>query len=286
MLIEKIKKANSDYSVNELCVLFTVSLSSYYYQIKPKVLSPEKEQMMVEIKAISQRTGNTYGKRRMLIELLVLGYQLGLYLTASLMKRAHIVAIRPQKKHIYPDNGKEQKYFPNLLNRQFNPKTVNTHWVGDITYVRTHQGWSYLACVLDLASKEIVGHAFSQQPNAELAKEALQHAIRMQQPDTALLMFHSDQGTQYSAHLFAQYLSTLKITQSMSRRGNCWDNSVMERFFRSLKTERLNHVTLTNHFSAQSVVESYIRFYNYERLHSTIGYTTPNKFSIKMKKAA
>jgi putative transposase len=202
------------------------------------------------------------------------------------MKRAHVVAIRPQKKHYYPDNGKEQKYFPNLLNRQFNPETINTHWVGDITFVRTHQGWSYLASVLDLASKEIVGRAFSQHPNAELAKQALQHAIKMQQPDTAQLMFHSDQGVQYSAHLFTKYLRDLNITQSMSRRANCWDNSVMERFFRSLKTERLNHITLVNHFSAKSVVESYIKFYKYERLHSAIGYTTPNKHSRNMKKTA
>lgn len=241
---------------------------------------------MIEIKAISKKTGNTYGKRRMQAELLDKGYQLGLYQTASLMKRAHVVAIRPQKKHYYPCSGKEQKYFPNLLNRQFNPKTVNTYWVGDITFVRTHQGWSYLACVLDLASKEVVGWAFSQHPNAELAKRALQHAIRMQQPDTTQLMFHSDQGTQYSAHLFAKYLRELKITQSMSRRGNCWDNSVMERFFRSLKTERLNHLMLVNHSSTKPVVESYIRFYNYERLHSAIGYTTPNKQSRNMKKAA
>ncbi len=264
-----------------------MSLSSYYYQIQQKELNPKKEKMMIEIKVISQRTGNTYGKRRMLIELLNKGYEVGIYQTASLMKRAQVVAIRPQKKHYYADNGKEQKYFPNLLNRQFSPKTANTYWVGDITYVRTHQGWSYLACVLDLASKEIVGWAFSQQPNVnQLAKKALQHAIRMQQPDTAQLMFHSDQGTQYSAHLFTKFLHELKVTQSMSRRGNCWDNSVMERFFRSLKTERLNHTTLINHFSAKSVIESYIRFYNYERLHSAIGYTTPNKQSRIMKKAA
>jgi len=95
--------------------------------------------------------------------------------------------------------------------------------VGDITYIKTHQGWSYLTCVPDLGSKEIVGWALSQSPNAELAKKALQHAIKMQQPKTNQLMFHSDQGVQYSAHLFVNYLKKLKITQSMSRRGNCWE---------------------------------------------------------------
>ena len=105
-MIEKIKKASPSYSVNELSKLFHVSLSSYYHQIQPKELNPEKEKMMIEIKAISQRTGHTYGKRRMLVELLDKGYEIGIYQTASLMKRAQVVAIRPQKKHYYADNGK------------------------------------------------------------------------------------------------------------------------------------------------------------------------------------
>ena len=147
---------------------------------------------------------------------------------------------------------------------------VNTHWVGDITYVRTHQGWSYLACVLDLGSKEIVGWAMSKHPNAALAKEALRHAVRRQQPDTSKLLFHSDQGVQYSANLFVDYLNKLNITQSMSRRGNCWDNSVMERFFRSLKTERLNLLSFINHKAAVTTVESYLYFYTLKGTEVTI----------------
>ena len=142
-MIEKMKKANSSCSVKELCRLFDMSLSSYYYQIQQKELNPKKEKMMIEIKVISQRTGNTYGKRRMLVELLNKGYEVGIYQTASLMKRAQVVAIRPQKKHYYADNGKEQKYFPNLLNRQFSPKTANTYWVGDITYGAPSLRWRH-----------------------------------------------------------------------------------------------------------------------------------------------
>lgn len=220
------------------------------------------------------------------IELINKGFQLGVYQTATLMKRAEVVAICPKKRHCYPNNGLEDKYFSNLLNREFRPNSTNTHWVGDITYIKTYQGWSYLACVLDLGSKEVVGWALSQTPNAQLAKEALTHAIKMQNPNTQQLMFHSDQGTQYSAKLFVDCLSQLKITQSMSRRGNCWDNAVMERFFRSLKTERLNQLTFINHLSAVKVIQSYIRFYNYKRLHSAIDYLTPNQKSQKMKKAA
>ncbi len=119
--------------------------------------------------------------------------------------------------------------------------------VGDITYIRTWQGWSYLACVMDLSTKEVVGYALSQSPNKQLAVEALNNAIKCKQPNTQDLLFHSDQGVQYSASLFRNRLSELNMTQSMSRRGNCWDNAVMERFFRSLKTERLNHLSFINH---------------------------------------
>lgn len=278
------KEAYPNYCINELCAAFNVSPSSYYYQpVKP---SEEELTLITLIKQLSEESGNCYGKRRIQVDLKELGYQLGLCRTATLMSKANVVAIRPKQRHYYPDSGVEHKYAPNLLKREFSPKTLNTHWVGDITYIRTHQGWSYLACVLDLATKEIVGYAMSTSPNAQLAKDALDNAIKRNHPDTNLLMFHSDQGVQYSAKEFRNRLSQLKITQSMSRRGNCWDNAVMERFFRSLKTERLNHLTFINHQSAVGIVESYIRFYNYKRRHSTIDYMTPHQKYVEMKKAA
>jgi putative transposase len=128
----------------------------------------------------------------------------------------------------------------------------------------------YLACVLDLASKEIVGHALSQTPDAKLANEALLDAGNRQQLNRRKLMFHSDQGVQYSAKIVRDKLALLNITQSMSHGGNCTDNAVMERFFRSLKTERLNNITFINHASQVDEVESYIRFYNYKRRHSSL----------------
>lgn len=280
------KKANPNYSVHELCSLFQLSESTYYAQIRPKPLKTDETMMITAIKSIAIETGSIYGRRRMKVALATKGFQVGAYRTVRLMKQAAVKAIRPSRKHYYPNAGKAHLIAPNLLDRQFNPEQVNTHWVGDITYIRTHQGWSYLACVLDLATKEIVGWAMSKRPNAELAKAALSHAIRRQQPDTAKLMFHSDQGVQYSAKLFIHYLNMLKITQSMSRRGNCWDNSVMERFFRSLKSERLNHVSFIHHAAAVSIVESYIYFYNYKRLHSSLGYITPVQKMAELEKAA
>lgn len=152
------KKEVIKYSVTELCSVFNVSMSSYYY--KPVLPNLVDINFITLIKAISSESRNSYGKRRIQAELNGRGHEIGLHKTASLMSKANIVAIRPKKKHYYPNSGQEHKYAPNLLKREFYPETHNTHWVGDITYIATHQGWSYLACVLDLSTKEIVGYAF------------------------------------------------------------------------------------------------------------------------------
>lgn len=190
------------------------------------------------------------------------------------------------KRHYYLSSGKAHRYAANLLKRQFTPATHNSHYVGDITYIRHHHGWSYLACVLDLSTKEIIGFALSTKPDSALAKMALNNAIERQLPNTNNLMFHSDQGCQYSSKEFRTHLSDLNITQSMSRRGNCLDNAVMERFFRSLKTERLNHLSFINHQAVIDEVESYIQFYNYCRRHSSIGYFTPHQKCNELKNTA
>ena len=192
------------------------------------------------------------------------------------MKMANIKAIRPKKRHYYPNTGKLHKRADNLLNREFNQTNSNTHWLGDITYIKTYQSWSYLACVLDLASRQVIGWALSKQPNAQLAQDAMDNAINRYQPNTDNLMFHSDQGTQYSSKAFIDYCSKNSITQSMSRKGNCWDNTpqggtkqsaVMERLFRSLKAERLNHQSFANHFEVVQNVESYFCLYNYKEIY-------------------
>jgi len=279
-----VKKANPDFRISELCRVFELSCSSFYY--KPRPQSTEKQALIQSIEQAFSDSNSTYGKRRIQADLLDLNCKVGVYAIATIMKKSGLTAIRPKKKHYYPNAGEEQMYAPNLLIRQFNPTTYNTHWVGDITYIKSHQGWSYLACVLDLGTREVVGYALSTQPNAALAIAALNNAIQRQRPNTQALMFHSDQGCQYSAHVFREKLKHLGIKQSMSRRGNCWDNAVMERFFRSLKTERLNHLAFINHSSVISVVEQYIQFYNYKRRHSSIDYKTPHQKYNELKKAA
>ncbi len=253
------KKAHPDFSVTELCNALGVCSSSFYYDAKTP--SEADEVLNILVKLIFNESGYTYGKRRIQAELLGIGCHVGLYKISKVMRNQRLKAIRPKTRHHYPTSGTEHKYAPNLIKRKFVPETYNTHYVGDITYIKHHRGWSYLACVLDLATKEIVGYALSTSPDALLTKAALDDAVQRQQPDTSKLIFHSDQGVQYSAGAFRKRLKTLKITQSMSRRGNCLDNAVMERFFRSLKTERLNNISFINHESVVCVkLKNTLRF--------------------------
>lgn len=175
------KKATS-YTVQELCRLFNVSVSTYYYQASEKPADIEKQEIIDAIKDVAVEHGHTYGKRRMQPALQKKGFELGLFKISTLMKQSNVVAIVPKKKHYYANTGEVHKKSPNLLNRQFDQETALTHWVGDITYCRTHQGWSYLACVLDLGTKEVVGWSMSKSPNAQLAKDALRNAIQKHRP--------------------------------------------------------------------------------------------------------
>jgi transposase InsO family protein len=172
-----------------------VPIASYYYR---PVARPEAAKYTEALTVLHEENLHAYGRRRMKIALDGQGIQLGVFKISRHMRKAGIIAKVPKKPHYYP-SGNELPNIPNQLNRQFNPDQVNTHWVDDITYIRNHGGWSYLATVLDLGSREIVGYALSQSPDAQLTREALLNAIRIQQPDTHQLMFHSDQGVKYTA---------------------------------------------------------------------------------------
>ncbi len=270
-MIRQLIKAEPLIAIQRLCRLLELPVSSYYYL---PVIHPEEVAIKQKMVEIFEGSFHSYGKRRLSFDLKKESFDIGVFKTARLMKTLGLVAKRPKKAHYYTA-GKEQQTTPHLLKREFNPTEINTRWVGDITYIRSHQGWSYLATVMDLANREIVGYALSKTPDAELAKKALTNAVAKHQPNTNGLMFHSDQGVQYNAKVFKETLHDHKIIQSMSRRGCCWDNAVQERFFRNLKTEYLNDLTFINHQSVVTAVERYIWFYNYKRLNSVIDYLTP-----------
>lgn len=240
----------------------------------------ETVKLNVAAREIHREMDATYGSRRMCAELNAQGFTVGRYKVRSLMQALSLKAKRP-KQHRYPVAGKPSVLAPNSLNRQFNPPIANTNWTGDITYIRTQQGWLYLAIVLDLYSRRVVSWAFSSQPNSELSTRALDIAVQHRRPAPALL-FHSDQGVQYSSDAFRNALNQHHITASMSRRGNCHDNAVTERFFRSLKSERVNCRQYKTRDEAMIDIADYIEpFYNQRRRHSTLGNLSPAEYELK-----
>lgn len=272
------KKAG--FKVTDICRNLKLQRSGYYRRSVQKPIDAEEVMLKAKVQQIHHEMHATYGSRRMCAELNAQGYLLGRYKVRRVMKNLSLKAKRP-KQHRYPTIGQMSSIAPNTLNRQFNPAQSNSHWTGDITYIRTSQGWLYLAIVLDLYSRRVVGWAFSGQPNSELSTRALQLAVQHRRPEQPLL-FHTDQGVQYSSDQFQRSLRMHGITASMSRRGNCLDNAVTERFFRSLKTERVNTRQYKTRQEAMEDIADYIEpFYNRIRRHSTLGNLSPAAYEEK-----
>lgn len=166
----------------------------------------------------------------------------------------------------------------NILNREFTVSKPNTHWVGDISYIWTQEGWLYLATVIDLYSRAIVGWSLQERMTSKLVEDAIFMGITNRRPSSGLL-FHSDRGSQYASDSFKKVLSNYDIISSMSRKGNCWDNAVAESFFRIIKTELIYHYNYQTREEASQDIFEYIEvFYNRKRLHSSIGYVSPAQF--------
>jgi transposase InsO family protein len=184
-----------------------------------------------------------------------------------------------KRKFIHTTDSKHNlPVFDKVLNRQFTPTAANQAGVSDITYIRTRSGWLYLAAVLDLYSRKSVGWAMAPNMPAELVCSALQIAIAQRNPPSGLIV-HSDRGRQYAGLAYQQLLNRYPLQGSMSRKGNCWDNAVMERFFLNLKMERVWQRDYANHQEAIRDVTDYIvGFYNSQRFHSTLGYLSPNAY--------
>ena len=173
----------------------------------------------------------------------------------------------------------------NLINQNFNPENPNQVWVGDVTYLRTHEGWMYLAIVMDLYSRKIIGWAMSKRMTVDLVERAMQMAITLRKPDAGLI-FHSDRGSQYTSKRFGRLLKKHHIQASMSGVGACWDNAVVERFFGSLKNEWLLKVYHLTRQTMKQDVEQYIRYYNHERLHTANDDLSPVEFEMSQIKVS
>ena len=223
-------------SIKKLCALFEIPRSSYHYRLKHRgITKPERALLREKVIEIHSRSRGSAGARTIAGQLNQAGENVGRYKAASLMKEVGITSKQPNK-HKYKISEDISKIAPNRLNRQFDVETVNQVWCGDVTYVWAGNQWMYLAVVMDLFARKIVGWACSNSPNSNLTCAALRMAYESRgRPKN--IIFHSDQGCHYTSLQLRQTLWKYQITQSMSRRGNCWDNAPMERFFRSFKTE-------------------------------------------------
>jgi putative transposase len=230
------------------------------------------------LKAAFSASGRAYGSRRLRTALASRGVAVGRYRVRRLMHQHGLRSVWKRKFVHTTDSKHAMPISPNVLNRQFNPTQPNQAWVADITYIRTRSGWLYLAVVLDLFARKVVGWAMAPDMQAGLVCRALQLAIAQRQPAPGLIV-HTDRGSQYASVAHQAVLDKHGLIGSMSRKGNCWDNAVMERFFLNLKMERVWQRDYANHAEATTDIADYIvGFYNSVRLHSKLGNLPPNAF--------
>ena len=233
--------------------------------------------MKSRVIAIFKEHRGQYGSRRISKQLKDEGYPVGRYKARRMMRELGLKAKATRRYKVTTDSGHSFPIAPNLLNRKFNVDKPNTVWTTDITYVWTLEGWLYLAIVLDLYSRQIVGWAIDKRMKKQLTLDALAMAYWRRKPGSGLL-HHSDRGSQYACDDYRKHLDQYKMVPSMSRKGDCWDNAPTERFFRSLKSERLSDCRFATRKSAKIEVLDYISYYNSSRLHSTLGYKTPFEY--------
>jgi putative transposase len=269
-----------------MCEVMQVSRSGFYAYVQrqaPACVGAEEAALLARVKAIAAETRYSYGSRRMAKQLQDDGFAIGRYKARRLMRQANVLVQRPRKRQpVTTDSRHGYMVAPNLLARQFAVEQSDQVW---ITYVWTAEGWLYLAVLLDLYSRKVVGWAMSHRVDVALVREALQAALGRRKP-AAGLIHHSDRGSQYACGAYQSLLAEHGIHCSMSRKGDCLDNAVAERIFGSVKGECTSRQQYARRQEARDDVSEYIEmFYNSRRLHSSLGYVSPNNFERLTKTA-
>lgn len=274
-----IAKHRSIWPVAWLCRALGVSRSGFHAWLtrSPSKRSREDEAIGAVVRMSFIASARTYGARRVWHDVLAEGMSCGLHKVERLM-RAQALRARPRRRGLPKDEGQRSVIAPNVLDRQFTADRPNQKWIADFTYIWTAEGWLYVAAVIDLFSRRVVGWSMKAEMTAQLVTDALIMAIwRRGKPDA--LLHHSDQGSQYTSEQFQRLMADNGVTCSMSRSGNVWDNAAMESFFSSLKTERTARKVYRTRDQARADVFDYVeRFYNVVRRHSTLGYVSPIAF--------
>ncbi len=234
--------------------------------------------LLIQIKLSHQRSRQTYGSPRVTQDLYAQGIVCGENRVAKLMRRNGIRAKMRRKFKTTTDSRHNLPVVANLLDRRFSVDRPNTVWVSDISYIWTDEGWLYFAGVLDLYSRRVVGWSMGERITGQLTRDALSQAIRRRCPGSGLL-HHSDRGRQYASGKYRELLSVHGMISSMSRKGNCYDNAVMESFFGTLKTELIYFERFATRREAKAKIFEYVEmFYNRQRRHSSLGYKSPAEF--------
>jgi transposase InsO family protein len=274
------KQHQNQYSVDELCNTLQVSRSGYYRYLNPEI-SPreaETEELNGEINRIYQENKCRYGSPRVTVQLRNEGWRVGKNRVARLMKNERLIGLHAKKKRITTTDSKHNgRIAPNLV-KGLEVTAPNQVWVADITYIQTQQGWSYLAAVLDLYSRKIVGWQMATNMEASLVVSGLTKAIEDRCPPKGLIV-HTDRGSQYVSDDSLELVEEHDLEASMSAKGNCYDNATMESFFGTLKTEEIWEREYTTHQEARASVFEYIEtYYNRDRIHTSLGNQTPESF--------
>lgn len=258
-----------------------VSHSAYYDWLKrpAQLITADKLHLYRRMKQLFADSRESLGSRGLVKRLRKEGFEIGRYRVRKLMKWLGLKVIQRQAYKATTKRKHTHQVADNRVNQNFNPEQPNQIWAGDVTYLRTHEGWMYLAMVMDLYSRKIIGWAMDKRMTVELVERALQMAINLRNPGKNLV-FHSDRGSQYTSKRYRRLLKKHHITASMSSIGACWDNAVVERFFGSLKNEWLLNIYHLTRQAMKHDVEQYIRYYNQDRLHSANGDLSPVEFEM------
>lgn len=275
-----IQQHRQEFPLTRLCQTLQVSRSGFYaWQCRPVSARAQQNQTLIErMRVLHQQTREAYGARRMWQLLKQEGHACGRHRVARLRRVAGMVA-RRRRRFVRTIQARPEKVsLPNQLNRAFTVAAKNRVWAADITYIPTRAGWLYLAVLLDLYSRRVVGWAMSERQTTTLVIEAWRMAWAQRRPTVGLL-HHSDQGNQYMASLYRTILTRRGVVLSVSRKGNCYDNAVVESFFSSLKNELTHDRSFQDRTEARQAIFQYIEgFYNRQRLHQTLGYRSPEEF--------
>lgn len=268
-------------SISRACRVLGVSRAGYYAHRQRRQGKAARSSQRAYVRAAFERSGHSYGSRRIVQAVMAQGVKIGRHRVRTLMREA---SLRPVWKRKFVATTNSRHDWPvasNVLARQFKPAQPNRAWAADMTYIRTGQGWLYLAVVLDLYSRKVVGWAMAPTMPAALPVSALKMAIQQRNPAPGLIV-HSDRGSQYASEQYQAVLARHGLICSMSGLGNCWDNAVVERFFLNLKMERVWQRRYGDRDEARRDITQYIvGFYNPVRLHSTLGYTSPQNYEDK-----